>query len=134
MMGIDELISKIDTTETRLVRSTNEVLRNSAEPLRDEIARRTNRVSGAAQNDVHISRVKTSNDGLDKSVDVGYSPKTGWYMYFVEFGTYSRYMNPSGDKGVRPQHIVENSTDTTQGQVLERQRQELARILSRELM
>lgn len=132
MMGIDELISAIDTTETRLRRSTNKLLQESAEPLKNEISSRTNIVTGKAKADVQISRVKTSNDGLDQSIDVGYSPKTGWYMYFVEFGTYSRYMNPTGHKGVRPQHIVERSTDTTRGQVLQLQIDGLRKILSRE--
>lgn len=132
MTGIDQLITHIDTTQTRLRRATNKVLQDSAEPLRDEIVRRTNRVSGAAASDVQISRAKASNDGLERSVDVGYSPKTGWRMYFVEFGTYDRYMNPGGSKGVRPQHIVENSTDAMRTEVLSIQFRELKKIFDRE--
>lgn len=132
MMGIDQLISQIDTTETRLRRSTNKALQESSEPLQEEIQKNTNVVTGKAQNDVIISRVRSDNNGLERYVDVGYSWNTGWYMYFVNFGTYDRFMNEGGSKGVRPQHIMERSTEATRGAVLNTQLVELRKILERE--
>lgn len=132
MMGIDQLISQIDTTETRLRRSTNKALQESSEPLQEEIQKNTNVVTGRAQNDVIISRVRSDNNGLERYVDVGYSWNTGWYMYFVNFGTYDRFMNEGGSKGVRPQHIMERSTEATRGAVLNTQLVELRKILERE--
>ena len=132
--GIDELISQLDDLQTRVVRETNKVLKESGEPLKSAIEERVN-VSGEdgvhAKDDVHITNIRSENQGMTKYIEVGYGKETGWRMYFVEFGTYSRFMDGGGNKGIRPQHIIERATEESVDRVITIQRDGLNKILSR---
>ena len=133
MMNIDALLTMVDETQTRVTRGVNKVLIDSGEPLKTEIEQNIN-VSDVghthAKTDVQMTRVKSENNGLNKYIEVGYGRATGWRMYFVEYGTYSRFKNESGAKGVRPQHIIQKSTESQKANVLKIQKEGLIRILN----
>ena len=99
MMNIDQLLTMLDETQTRVTRGVNKVLKESGEPLKSEIEQNIN-VSDVdhthAKTDVQMTNVKSENNGLNKYIEVGYGRATGWRMYFVEYGTYSRFKNEGG--------------------------------------
>ena len=133
VMNIDQLLTMLDETQTRVTRGVNKVLKESGEPLKEEISQRINRTDldrTHAEDDVQMTRVKSENNGLNKYIEVGYGRATGWRMYFVEYGTYSRFKNEGGAKGVRPQHIIQKSTESQKANVLKIQKEGLIRILN----
>ena len=133
MMNIDQLLTMVDETQTRVTRGVNKVLKESGEPLKSEIEQNIN-LSDVdhthAKTDVQMTNVKSENNGLNKYIEVGYGRATGWRMYFVEYGTYSRFKNEGGAKGVRPQHIIQKSTESQKSNVLKIQKEGLIRILN----
>ena len=132
IMNIDQLLTMLDETQTRVTRGVNKVLKESGEPLKEEISQRINRTDLDrihAEDDVQMTNVKSENNGLNKYIEVGYGRATGWRMYFVEYGTYSRFKNEGGAKGVRPQHIIQKSTESQRSNVLKIQKEGLIRIL-----
>ena len=103
MMNIDQLLTMLDETQTRVTRGVNKVLKESGEPLKEEISQRINRTDLDrihAEDDVQMTNVKSENNGLNKYIEVGYGRATGWRMYFVEYGTYSRFKTRVGQKGL----------------------------------
>ena len=118
MMNIDQLLTMVDETQTRVTRGVNKVLIDSGEPLKTEIEQNIN-VSDVdhthAKTDVQMTRVKSENNGLNK---------------YIEVGTYSRFKNEGGAKGVRPQHIMQKSTESQKSNVLKIQKEGLIRILN----
>jgi len=133
MMNIDALLTMLDETQTRVTRGVNKVLVESGEPLKEEISKRINRSDldrTHAEDDVQMTRVKSENNGLNKYIEVGYGRATGWRMYFVEYGTYSRFKNEGGARGVRPQHVIQLSTEAQRANVIRIQREGLIRILN----
>lgn len=145
--GIDELLTELDEMQTRVKRGVNKVLKESAEPLKGSIESKINysRKTGRthAKDDVHITNVKSENDGLNRYVEVGYGKDTGWRMYFLEFGTYSGFSKAyspasthqkkrpagGGGKGVEAQHIVQRATDDSREKIIAIQKAGLTRIL-----
>lgn len=145
--GIDELLTELDELQTRVKRGVNKVLKESAVPLKASIESKINysNKSGRthAKDDIHITNVKSENDGLNRYVEVGYGGDTGWRMYFLEFGTYGRFSKAyapasthqkgratgSGGKGVEPQHIMQRSTDDSREAIIAIQKAGLIRIL-----
>lgn len=139
MTGLDELIEELDMTQTRVVRATNKILRDSAEPLKEEIIKNTP-VGGDedGRSDVHITNVKRDNDGLNRYLEVGYGQESGWYMYFHELGTYQYFSgvysprtNSLGSRGkkhpraIQPKHMVERATETARPKVIKIQTERL---------
>lgn len=124
---IDQLFSRLDTTIQRVNRSVNAIVKESAEPIREELNRTVPLGSpmkhpeeGHARDDVKISNVRTSDNGYTKSVDVGFS-KTEWRMWFLEFGT---------SKGVPAMHYLEKAMISKKQKVLEIQAKRLKEVIN----
>ena len=130
--GIDELYSRLDTTVQRISRETNKIVKDSAEPIREEIKRTVPILQpepkhpdeGHAVDDVQISRVRTK--GYIKTVDVGFK-KTEWRMWFLEYGTH----HPDGSIRITPRHYVEKALISQKGQVLSIQAKRLKEVVDR---
>lgn len=146
--GIDELYTELDELQTRVKRSVNKLLKESAEPLKQSIESKiqiSRKDQPHAKFDVKITTVHSESDGLNRFVEVGYGKETGWRMYFLEFGTYGHFSKGyakasnhqkkrpagGGGQGVAPQHIVERSTEETKDKILAIQRAGLIQILER---
>ncbi|MBF0780511.1 MULTISPECIES: HK97-gp10 family putative phage morphogenesis protein [unclassified Granulicatella] len=123
--GIDEMFSVLDTTVNRINRSVNDILKESAEPIKKRIEE-TVPVSkpmkhsdeGHAVKDVHITNVKSSQHGYVKYVDVGFRV-TEWRMWFLEFGTIH----------IQPRHYVERAGLHSRQKVLSIQKRKLKALL-----
>lgn len=125
MTGIDEMFTALDTTVQRVNRGVNELLKKSAEPVREEM-KKTIPISsemkhpdeGHAVDDIRITNVKSSQGGFDKKVDVGFKV-TEWRMWFLEFGTIY----------IAPRHYVEKAGLAARKKVLAIQIKELRALL-----
>lgn len=125
--GLDELWTAVDFTVNRINREANKIIKESAEPVAEEIRRTVPRSSptkhpeeGHASDDVRISNVRTTNGGLEKYADVGFKV-TEWRMWFLEFGTVH----------IAPRHYVEHAGLSQRNAVLSIQKQRLRELLSR---
>ena len=124
--NVDEIMRNLDLTQNKLNTGINKVLKESAEPLKDQIESTTNRSDGSthrygeghAADKVIISSVKGGRSD-EKSVDVGYEKAVAWRMYFVEFGTVKQ----------KPQGIIRNSVSVKKGDVLKIQQAGLRGLL-----
>lgn len=122
VQGIDEIITKLDNINDHVNRGINNVLRESAEPLKEGIEANVN-LSDVnhlhAKYDVVISRIRTQGGSRDNNyVQVGYD-STSWRMWFVEFGTIYQ----------APQHNITNAIESTGNMVLQKQADGLRRLL-----
>lgn len=129
--GIDELVQKLEGISATVDRNTNRILRESTEPLKEEIRRNTplnapgpkRPEKGHAKDHVVNSNVKR-RDG-EKYVEVGYESDWAWYMWFLEKGTYSL-----GDPdGIKPRHHVERSLENAKDKVGQMQLDGLVRVM-----
>lgn len=120
--GFDEIISKLDNLDNRVNRGINDVLKDSAEPLKEGIEGNVNRSDINhlhAQNDVIISRIRTEGSSRDNNyVQVGYQT-TSWRMWFVEFGTIYQ----------APQHNITRAIADTSDLVRRKQIEGLRRLI-----
>lgn len=120
--GFDEMISKLDNLDNRVNRGINDVLKDSAEPLKEGIEGNVNRSDINhlhAQNDVIISRIRTEGASRDNNyVQVGYQT-TSWRMWFVEFGTIYQ----------APQHNITRAIADTSDLVRRKQIEGLRRLI-----
>lgn len=120
--GFDEIISKLDNLDNRVNRGINDVLKDSAEPLKEGIEGNVNRSDINhlhAQNDVIISRIRTEGASRDNNyVQVGYQT-TSWRMWFVEFGTIYQ----------APQHNITKAIADTSDLVRRKQIEGLRRLI-----
>ncbi len=107
--GLDETLARMDFSIRKVNTGANDALKDGAEAVKGRIRANTPLGPGLhgehAKDHVVQSNVKT--DGAYKSVDVGYSGKVAWRMWFLEEGTYSKG-NP---KGIAPRKIVARSFD-----------------------
>lgn len=123
---IDEVMRNLDLTQQKLNRGVNKVLKESAEPIREEIEINTPISSGKTQRygeghaieNVEITNVKGGMSD-EKYVETGYNKKVSWRMYFVEFGTIYQ----------KPQNIVQRSITAKRSEVLRIQREGLKKVL-----
>ncbi len=128
-IDMDQVLSQLDVLDDSVNRSTNRILRESAEPLKETIEQNVNRSDGSthrrgeghAQDDVVIGRVSMEARDRDyKFVQVGYD-RTNWRMWFVEFGTVYQ----------RPQSNIQRSIPQAQGAVLNIQVEKLRELIAR---
>lgn len=124
--SIDRLFSRLDTTIQRVNRSVNKVVKESAEPIKEELERTIPKnltmkhpEEGHAKDDVRISNVRTSDTGYTKYVEVGFN-KTEWRMWFLEFGTVH----------IAPRHYVEKAMLSQRAKVLDIQVKKMKEIIS----
>ncbi|MHB1651392.1 MAG: HK97-gp10 family putative phage morphogenesis protein [Desulfitobacteriaceae bacterium] len=88
LVGMDDLMTKLQAMGDKASRIEGDALRAAAEPVAEEIK---SLVRFGSKNDVHIrddieiSKVKTK-DGI-KYIEVGPGKKTNWRAKFLEFGT-----------------------------------------------
>lgn len=124
--GIDKLVSKLEKLDENVNRQSNKVLKSSTEPfiknLRKKIRLGKGRMGVHAKDDIHIGRV--NNDGFNRTVNVGFSKKTYWYMWFLEKGTF-------GGERIYPRHNVENAMNETKKEVATIQKQGLQDVIER---
>lgn len=131
--GIDAAMRALEDISTTVDRGVNRVLRDSAEPLMESIRNNTpvhakgpTRDSvGHAKDHVVRSNVKRKDD--TKVVEVGYDGQVGWYMWFLEKGTYSGG-NPDG---IPAQHNVERAFETAKPEVVLIQENGLRRLVAK---
>lgn len=124
--NIDEIMKNLDLTENKLNHGINQILKESAEPLKDEIELKTNRSDGKthrygeghAADNVEISNVRGGRSD-EKFVEVGYKKSVAWRMYFVEFGTVKQ----------KPQGIIRKSITAKRNDVLKVQQIRLREVL-----
>ena len=108
--GLEETIANLDFSVREVNDSSNEVLKEACEVVRNVININTpvgdgNSMGGHSKNNVTKFGIRTSGGYGGKSILVGYSSAVAWRMWFLEEGTYSKG-NP---KGIRPRKIVANS-------------------------
>ena len=124
--NIDELVRNLDLTQTKMSRGVNKVLKESAEPLKDEIETNTNKSDGSshrygeghAKDRVVITNVKGGMSD-EKYVETGYDKSVSWRMYFVNFGTIYQ----------KPQNIIQRSITVKKSEVFRLQQEGLKRAL-----
>lgn len=111
--GLEETLNNLDLSQRRVNQEANNGLIEGAEIFTTVL--RANTPLGDAQHgkhardDVHRSGVITAGGTGYKRIRMGYGTSTGWYMYFVNDGTYSKG-NP---KGIVPRKQVEKTMDAT---------------------
>lgn len=115
--GLGETIGKLDTAERQINSGVNGVLREGGKVLQKSIQKHTpvgdKRHGQHAKDDVQISSVRTQSQTSYKHILVGYGPKSYWYMWFLEEGTYSKG-NP---KGISPRKHTYKAFNSVQSQV-----------------
>lgn len=131
--GINETIDKLQNISKTVDRNVNRIIRESAEPYMEALEKVTpydtsekRRHPQHAKEHIVKSNVTRNSDG-DKVVKVGYDHDTGWYMWFLEKGTYSKG-NP---KGIAPRHFVEKTMESTKEEVAKVQMEGLQRLIER---
>ncbi|MBP1044847.1 HK97 gp10 family phage protein [Enterococcus sp. BWM-S5] len=125
--NIDEVMRNLDLTEQRVNKGLNNVLKESAEPLKSEMQQNTNVSNGSshrygeghARDNVEITAIKGGATD-EKYVEVGFNKKVAWRMYFVEFGTVYQ----------RPQNIVQRSITAKKSEVLRKQQEGMKGLLN----
>lgn len=131
--GIDETLAKLRNISVTVDRNKNRIIRDSAEPYMEALKKitpydsRENRKHPQHAKE-HIVRTNVvHNEDGDSIVKVGYDSDTGWYMWFLEKGTYSK----GAPKGIAPRHYVEKTLESTKGEVAKVQEEGLRRLIER---
>ena len=131
--GIDETLAKLRNISVTVDINKNRIIRDSAEPYMEALKKitpydsRENRKHPQHAKE-HIVRTNVvHNEDGDSIVKVGYDSDTGWYMWFLEKGTYSK----GAPKGIAPRHYVEKTLESTKGEVAKVQEEGLRRLIER---
>lgn len=122
--GFERALAYFSNLNGRVPRELNKILKDSAEPLEQEISRTTKRSSKNsmphAKDDVTTNDRVSTIDGVP-SVKVGFSTSTSWRMRFVNNGT--KYQSD--------QRIIERSMASKQNEVYNIQKKGVSEMIER---
>ena len=131
--GVDELIAKLQNISVTVDRNVNRIIRESSEPYMEALEKITpydisdnRRHPQHAKEHIVRTNVIRNADG-ERIVKVGYDSDVGWYMWFLEKGTYEK----GNTKGIAPRHYVEKTIENTKSEVAEVQIEGLRRLIER---
>lgn len=130
LLGVDELISKLDLTVQRVNRNVNRIIKESAKPVKKQLEKvvpTSNPMKhpdeGHARDDIIISDVMGRQN--DKYADITFK-QTSWRMKFLEYGTIK-----NGKQAIESRHYVEKASVEVRDKVLSIQRKELLKVIAR---